>query len=136
MTITREEAAQALDGNQYREEGSRELFQRMKEAGLVAVFGASDDLTEFRGAIADEAGSSTVYLDKNGIIQSECDEGPDCPYFKRLLKNAATIKPVWSRGDFAWQYETTIPHSTFIIYEDDDKYCKGIVFALADIVLP
>lgn len=51
------EVANQLNGCQYREEGNRELFKAMEEAGLVAVFGASDDLVEFRGAINDEVGA-------------------------------------------------------------------------------
>jgi hypothetical protein len=63
--VTPEEAAAELDANQYGNEGSKDLFARMKAAGLVAVFGASDDLMEFRGAIYDEAGcydGGTVYV--------------------------------------------------------------------------
>lgn len=133
--ITRDEAAAKLDGNQYREEGSREFFKELKEAGLVAVFGASDDLMEFRGAIYDEIGAyngGTAYLTNEGLLQSKCEEGEDCPYFKQLLGKASTITAIWDRDGFSFQYETEIPHSTFVIMEDDDTYCKGIVFALAD----
>ncbi len=49
-------AAAKLDGKQYGDEGSSTLFAEMKEHGLVAVFGASDDLMEFRGAVYDEVG--------------------------------------------------------------------------------
>ena len=45
----------------------------------------------------------------------------------------STIKTLWSKGEYAWQYETEIPHATFEILEDGDKYCRGIVFDLADV---
>lgn len=30
--------------------------------------------------------------------------------------------------DFTWTYTTNINHECFNIYDDDEKYCKGIVF--------
>jgi hypothetical protein len=138
MTMTKEEAAARLDGNQYREEGSRELFAAMKEAGLVAVFGASDDLMEFRGAIDDEIGAydgTTAYLSPAGRLQNDCDNDR-CPHFERAKETAPFIEAVWSpeAENMSWLYRTSIPHATFLIKEDDDTYCRGIVFALADVV--
>lgn len=136
--MTAQEAAAKLDGNQYREEGSKELFAEMKTAGLVAVFGASDDLMEFRGAVDDEVGcfdGGEASFTRDGLLNNECSE-EDCPYHARLEKNATPIKALWCEVDgFSWTYETTIPHATFIIMEDDEPYCRGIVFALADVPL-
>lgn len=125
------EAASALNGNEYREEGSPELFAQMKAAGLVAVFGYSDDGTELRGAIDDELGCAPFLVTRGGLLKSECEEGEDCPYFQKLAKGAATITP---RGDrqYTHLYETEIPHATFEIVEEDVPFCRGIVFALAD----
>lgn len=128
------EAAAQLDGSQYREEGSRELFAAMKAAGLVAVFGASDDLMEFRGAIDDEISAwegVTAHLTAAGLLQNDCDNG-GCPHFAKLQKQAKTIRAIWNEGPYAWQYETSIPCERFIVKEDDDLYCQGIVFALDD----
>lgn len=130
-----QEAAAALNGNEYGEEGSRELFAEMKAAGLVAVFGASDDLMEMRGAIDDEVGAwngGVAAVTPAGLLTNEC-EVDDCPYFAKLKKTARTVEAKWDSGDgFAWQYDTTIPHEKFVIVEDGEQYCEGIVFALAD----
>lgn len=128
-------AAKALNNNQYRSEGDKALFEKMKAAGLVAVFGASDDLMEFRGAIYDEADAPGVaYITPEGMPKNDCDDGY-CPYFEKVLEGAAQIKAVWcpEGRDLSWAYETTIPHATFIIMEDDEPYCEGIVFALSDV---
>lgn len=130
------EAAERLNGSEYRNEGSKELFAKMKNAGLVAVFGASDDLMEFRGAIYDEVGcydGGTACLDENGLLRNECDN-EDCPHFARLKKSARTIKAIWSpdEPECSWIYETDIPHETFDVMEDGELYCRGIVFRLAD----
>lgn len=133
--MTPQEAAQQLDGSQYREEGSRELFASMKSDGLVAVFGASDDLMEFRGAIDDEIGAwggTTAYITSAGLLQNDCDND-DCPHFAKMKKQAAKIQALWSEGDYAWSYRTTIPCHRFTVKEDDEDYCQGIVFALSDV---
>lgn len=129
------EAAAKLDGNEYSKEGSKDLFAAMKAAGLVAVFGASDDLMEFRGAIHDEAGTyggGEVHLTRDGLLQNECEDD-DCPHFARLKKTTPTVTAKWDDGGFSWRYETAIPHVKFVIKEDDENYCEGIVFALVDI---
>lgn len=129
------EAAAALNGCQYREEGSRALWASMKKAGLVAVFGASDDLMEFRGAIDDEVGAydgTTAYVTPAGLFLSECEDD-DCPYARKAMKAAVPIDAIWSRGDISWQFDTAIPHETFDVLEDDELFCRGIVFALSDV---
>ena len=48
--MTPEEMAGRLDGCEYRAEVTAELRDLARENGLVIVYGASDDLIEFRGA--------------------------------------------------------------------------------------
>jgi hypothetical protein len=127
------EAAFALHESEYRKEGSRELFDRMKAAGLVAVFGASDDLMEMRGAVDDEF-YDDVHFTRAGVLRSKCED--DCPYFLAEQKNSTVIEMRWDAedsGGIAWTYRTDIPHVTFDVLEDGDIYCRGIVFALADV---
>lgn len=133
--MTAREAAEKLDACEYGDEGSPELFAAMKDAGLVAVFGASDDLMEFRGAIDDELGAyegTTAHLNTAGLLKNECSD-EDCPYFATAKKNASTIEAKWADDDgISWTYTTEIPHFTFTVMEDGETYCRGIVFKLAD----
>lgn len=132
--MNKEEAATALDGCEYRDEGTPALFAKMKGAGLVAVFGYSADGTELRGAINDELGCAPFPVTRAGLLQSECEEGDDCPYFQKLAKGAATITPLSDpEGVYTHLYETEIPHARFLVVEEDEPFCKGIVFALADL---
>lgn len=67
-----QEFAKMLDGRTYGNEITKEEQKLAKDLGFVVVFGASDDLMEFRGAIADEFGcydGGTVCLNENGIFQ-------------------------------------------------------------------
>ena len=123
--------AARLTGCEYREEGSRELWAEMKAAGCVAVFGASDDLIEFRGSIDDEVGAyggATVRVTPTGLLD------PDDDLYNRDEKAAfPTISARWCDEDEpAWTYATSIPHSTFEVFEDGEVYCRGIVFALSE----
>lgn len=132
------ELAAKLDGIQYPVRISKELSAQAKESGLVIIYGSSDDLMEFEGAIYEEIGAwegTTAYLTKNGLLQNECPDS-DCPYFERTKEKAATIKALWcGEGEYSWTYETAIPHETFEVLEDGEPpYCRGIVFALADVV--
>ena len=56
-TMTKEQLAELLNGNEYRDEMTKEQEQAAKENNLLVLFGASDDLLEMRGAIYDEAGA-------------------------------------------------------------------------------
>jgi len=134
--MTKEEAAVALNGCEIGEEGSKELFAQMKADGLVAVFGASDDLMEFRGAVHDEVGcygGGTAYMTERGLFTAICEDG-SCPHEKQRREYATKIEANWDDGHgFAWTYNTDIPHAKFIVNEGDELYCEGIVFALSDV---
>lgn len=133
--MTRDELAAKLNGNQYRDEISDAIAREAKAQGLVVVFGASDDLMEFGGAIHDELGAyegTTAYLTSSGLLQNDCDND-DCPHFEKLKQSAKTIEACWDKDGYSWIFKTDIPHSTFEIFEDDEKYCRGIVFALAEV---
>ena len=136
--MTAQEMAARLDGREYCEEMTQQDERDAKADGLVVVFGASDDLMEFRGAISDEIGAwegVTVHITSAGIPKSECNDD-DCPYFARQLETAATIEAMWCPNGNAgpsWAYKTSIPHATFLVREDGEDYCAGIVFALTDV---
>ena len=126
------EFAAMLNGKEYRyPQFAREEIQIAKDNGFVIVYGASDDLMEFDGAIADEGGcfdGGKVYFDKNGVSQDGTER-------------ANMIEALWCDEDIkdengeliTWTYKTDIPHETFMIYEDDESYCRGIVFSLNDL---
>lgn len=119
----------SLHGSEYPDIGDKELFAKMEKAGLVAVFGHSDDCMEFRGALYDEF-YDEVAVTERGIINNFCDEGDRCPNW-REPNNAFTVKPVFG-GDPAWVFETAIPHETFEVMEDGEVFQRGIVFRLTD----
>lgn len=132
-----QELAALLTGREYPLYPSHDgVAAQAKAAGLVVVYGASDDLMEFAGAIDEELGAydgTTAYLTSAGLLQNECDNDR-CPHFEKMKEKAATITAMWcAESGYSWTYATTIPHETFEIIEDGEPYCRGIVFALADV---
>lgn len=136
LGMTKEELAGKLNGGEYRNEVSRLLADTAEKEGLVVVFGASDDITVFEGAIRDEGGYGCLYVGREGLFQSECPEGNDCPYFQASLILATKINAKWcdgGEGGPSWTYETDLPHATFMIYDEGEPYCEGIVFHIDDV---
>lgn len=136
--MTSKELAALLDGNKYGNEITREQVALAAENGLVVVFGYSDDNVELCGAFNDEVGAfdgTTFHVTRDGVLpEPEC--GYDkCKYFEAAKASAREIKAIWGNtGNPCWSFETDIPHETFNIYEDEELFCVGIVFAVHDIL--
>lgn len=107
---------------------TKEEIQIAKDNGFVIVYGASDDLMEFEGAIYDEADcfdGGTVYFDKNSVKDNAANmiEGIWCDD-EKVDENGNVI---------TWTYKTDVPHEIFMIYDGSEPYCEGIVFKLSDL---
>lgn len=131
------EMAEMLNNREIGNETTQEIEMLAKDNDLVIVFGASDDLMEFRGAINEEFDSylgTSVQVNENGLIENKCED-ENCPYYAETIKGAPTITSIWASKhvDIAWTYKTYIPCETFNIVEDDGIYCTGIVFSLKDL---
>jgi len=135
--MTKHELAARLIGREYGSEITTDEDRLAREAGLVVLFGASDDLAEFKGAIYDEVGcyDGGVILLVGGkpYELGVCD--CDCPHAVKAddaaLARGNKIKAVWCGPEgYSWTYETGIPHATFDVMEDGERYCRGIVFDL------
>lgn len=114
--MTKEELAAVLNGRQYREVPNLKDTQLAKENNLLIVYGASDDLCEFAGAIDDE-------FDCYDGGEIECENLP------------STIEAIWGEEDGkpSWSYKTDMPHAEFDIYEDDELYCVGMAIDLNEV---
>ena len=128
--------AQKLDGREYLREITEQEAQRAKDAGLVVVFGYSDDDLEFRGAIDDEVGAFDgveVPIIDGEIMRMPCDncQEEECQLWKKAIEKARFIRAEYTDG--GWKIETTIPHARFTIYEDGEVFSEGIVFHMDDL---
>lgn len=139
--ITKESLAALLTGREYREEMSKLEEAQAKAAGLVVVFGWSDDSVELRGAIDDEVGAydgTTLRVTPLGALPAwdsvdHDDEAEAERYFEKKRAGFREVEAQWSTvPGYSWTFKTEIPHATFEVVEDGEPYCRGIVFALAD----
>lgn len=135
--MTLKEWAARLNGRQYTKEVSCAEEIQAKDDGVIVVFGASDDLMEFRGALRDEVSAYkgvTVRLTPDFKL-FDCDENMDTlKYNAAEIESMPNITAVWlpenEHGEpkALWLYKTDIPHEQFEILDDDCVYCYGIVF--------
>lgn len=140
--ITREQLAERLTGRDYGEEMTEEEELLAAESGLIVIYGASDDLIEFRGAINDEIGAfegRTLYLYRGGIINDPDTE--DCVKCRQRLVEArkAADRVQAKRGSDGYSW-FIVPHpplkfSPFTIWDDGLKYCRGVVIEAAELPL-
>ena len=124
--MTAKELAQRITGRHYMEELSEEEEILANKNGLIVVFGASDDLMELRGAINaeyDALNGWTCFINPDGTTSAKEEPG------------SCKLSAIWDKGNGApvWTYETEIPHETFLVMDDGEPFCEGIVFALQDI---
>ena len=136
--MTPKNLATLLNGRTRNHEMTKAEAAEAKDNGLVVFYGYSnDDATIVKGAFTDYFGcweGGTVNITKSGLPENKCSDG-DCPYYGIEKNKGTEIKAVWSDdGDCCWTYETSVPHETFDVLDDDgNKFCKGIVFSASNI---
>ena len=134
------ELAAILNGIEYPCRIQSNILAQAAAAGLVIVYGGSDDLMEFAGLITDEAGvynGGKVDIDIDGVIPDfvEVEHGVEsCQKWLARYEKRNTIEALWCKEDgYSWTYRTQIPHETFDVKDGDGLYCRGIVFSVEDL---
>lgn len=119
---TATELATIINERHYTDEITDAECEKAKELGLIIVFGASDDLCEFRGAYFEELGAY------NGNIFHWDGEDFTSDYEAGLL----FIQQDWAEDEnknVFWGFNTNIPNAEhFKIMEDGLVYGQGLVF--------
>lgn len=141
MSMTKEQLAAQLNGRNYPLALELAVTVEAKANGLVIVYGASDDLMEFDGALYDEVivySGGYALVDAAGVLdldQIDDDDDEAIADFVARKKTARTIEAIWSEAgnEAAWTYKTDIPHATFEVLDEGDTYCRGIIFSLSDL---
>lgn len=143
--MTKEELAGKLHGRPIGNEITKAEAQEARQSRLVVIFGASDDLCELRGAINDELDSyreCLIFIERDGRLLREINDEDT-----KILSKYDALRAVLTRHDkatkvsarwcktpeYSWTYETTAPHASFDVMEDDETYCRGIVIDLKEL---
>ena len=154
--MTKEVFAKLLNGRQYRDEMSKEEEAIAKESNLIVIFGQSDDLIEFRGALNDEI---DAYDGTDFIIATPGQElgtgeyWNDMPTYVKAVEMMPVainsedprsniperISAMWCPKDqdveCSWYIKTDLQHFPFNIMEDGEIYCRGIVISVVDLIV-
>lgn len=129
------EFAQKLNGRKTKKNYptfSEEEIWTAKENGWVIVAVYHCGFTEFDGALNDDIDSyciDKIFFSKERIFTGD-DENPAFP-------NCITVH--WSEEQnkngkiIPLALKIDIPHETFMVYEDGELYCQGIVFSASDL---
>jgi len=155
--MTKEEFAALLNGRQIGDEIGIHESELAKENNLIVIFGASDDLIEFRGVLHDE-----IYADDGtdfiiAVPGQELETGEywnDMPAYVKATEIMPVaintedprsnipekISATWCPKDqdidqCSWYIKTDLPHSSFLIKQDEDIYCRGIVINVSDLTV-
>lgn len=137
--LTKEILAAQLVGADYPFSLTKALAAQAAEAGLVVVYGASDDLIEFEGAFQGEGDcyeGGSFKIDAAGLLPDfdQLDGEEEHADYARRKPDAHDIHAVFTPdNEYTWRYETKIPHATFEITEDGEPYCRGLVIDIADL---
>lgn len=142
--MTPQEFAARLNGRQYRHEITKAEQDEAKTHGLVVMFGYSDDNVELVGAIDEEIPAyegTTLCIGKDRKVQPpwdvqlERDDSEEAceAWFARKAAGVRFIEANWGANGYAWTFTTLIPHATFEVLDGGEKFCRGIVFNVADI---
>lgn len=138
----RDQIAAELNGSEYPLQLSNGLLERAKAGRILIVYGASDDLMEFDGVFQDEVGAyegGEAHIDAAGVLdrqQVDDDADDEIADYVARMKTARKIEALWGEDGYAFTFRTDIPHTTFEVVEDGEKYCRGIVIDLADLATP
>ena len=130
------EWAHKINGREYGAELTPEEEKQLKKQGLIVVFGASDDLCEFRGAIDDEVGcygGGEVYINSCGPYTAADFGFDEQEELQATIARSRKIIVKWYEFCEGWSYETDIPHEEFSVMEDGELYCKGIIFDISSL---
>lgn len=112
------EVAAKLNGREYGLELLPGEGNELAKAGIVVVYGYSDDCVEFEGAInteLDDWGKVDIPLIDGKPFEAPCIN-ETCPLLKQV-----------------WKFNADFPCEKFLIYEDGEVYGEGLVYSLNDV---
>lgn len=136
-----------INGRSYRNEMYEVEEQIAKESGLVVIFGGSDDLVEFRGAIYDEIDAfdgahfiiatpgTEIPVDEDEETYRKAKELEVVPIEKESTTKKNRFEAVWLPNEpkCYWLIKTNLPHSTFDIMADGELFCRGVIIDVLDL---
>lgn len=148
-TMTKDQLAILLDGNEPVDEMTREQERIAAENNLLVLFCRANDMLEMRGAIhgeEDAAGGGDFAL----ILEGEQFSDDDSDAIQRAESNMVMrisdeydnednprlIRVEWCREDetpLDWSISSNLSRAWFTIGDDDGPFCEALVIDLDEV---
>lgn len=133
-----------LNGAEYGNEITKDQERYAKENGLLVMFGYSDDNVELRGAINEEIGATfggvVEFYGLELFNRDECE--CNCKYSQKALEmfenRGKSIKAMFgedAEDEYSWTFVAPFHVETFDVMEDGEKFCRGIVFPIRELIV-
>lgn len=148
-TMTKEQFAELLNGNECRYEMTYQQEQTAKQNNMLVMFGDSHGMINLRGAITDEIyaphGGDFALILKGETFSDDEDlsisHESECAQVLLLSDdydhedNQRLICVEWFNKEeyLEWRIDSKIPHAKFTIYDEGDAYCDGIIIDLDEV---
>lgn len=109
-----------------------DAIEGARRGGLVMVYSPSADTIAFYGALRGQVNmfeDGTVYFDIEGPLP-DVDDVPEVDRLAYYARKglAHMISAEHERDGFTWTLSTIVPHSRFMVLNNGERYCRGIVF--------
>lgn len=139
--MTSKELVAQLNGREYGSEITYHEEKAAEAAGLLVIFGYSDDNIELRGALEDEIGcfgGGKFTLNREGILpkwdeHEEKSKQDAHEWFRQMQLPSTELSAKWDCNGYSWFITAGIDHEVFDILEEGQPFCRGIVLSLEDI---
>lgn len=128
--MTVKEVAGKISGREYGRELLPEEEKELAKAGIVVVYGYSDDSVEFGGAVNCEIGcweKIDIPIFDGKPFEPPCIDEV-CPLLGKLLLCAKYIHAEFC--DEGWRFSADFPHEKVFFYEDGEIFGEGLVYSL------
>ena len=120
--MTPEEFAAKITGRKHGKELTKKEESQAKEFGLIVVFGQASldaDLVQIRGSFHYDDLEEDDFFMSNPV--------------KMNKHPGIRISVFYDDYDNYRVFKTKIPHATFDTYEDNEPFCRGIVFSVKEL---
>lgn len=145
--LTKEKLAELLDGRDLRGKYDYPTTQEVEDSNLVVLYGRSDYLIEVRGAVynsicIDGECKLALVLAGEEIDDEEDVTNMDIPavlplsdeYDQSDNPRLITVQYCSLDNTIAdWEFDTVLPHATFLLNKEGKPFCKGIVIDIDEV---
>lgn len=137
VQLSKEEFAAMISGRQISQLLNASEIRAAKSAGLFIIYGDSDDVISVRGLQNNDFDVDDHWVSGNGIVditEEQAETLKEFGFYDQFLEGAVRLECYFDEPgqEFSWEFKVDMQHSTFEIYEGEERFCLGIVLDSKD----